>query len=920
MNDVIEIQGARVHNLKNITLSIPRNKFIVITGVSGSGKSSLAFDTLYAEGQRRYVESLSAYARQFLERMDKPDVDHIKGISPALAIEQRTLAKNPRSTVGTVTEVYDYLRLLFGRIGQIYCSQCGSKVRRDTVTSVVNELLRLELGTRLYVLFSVPAKESEILKLHEAGFYRVLVKGEIVEMSDEAAIRKLLKQKEIMVLVDRLAVSKESKTRIAESVESAFLHGSGKLIIRILDQEDRQFSNKLECNTCGALYLEPDPKLFSFNNPYGACSSCQGFGNRIEIDMDLVIPDKSKSLRKGAIKPWTTDGYADYQQRLEKAAKKHGIPLDVPVSEMKPDDYRAVLEGRDGFKGIQEFFKWLETKTYKMHVRVLLSKYRGYVACSSCKGSRLRSEANCIQINGKTIHDLHRMTVADAHEFLRSIVLSDTEKEIARRVLDEIIKRINYLKNVGLEYLTFDRLAGTLSGGEAQRISLASSLGSALVGSLYILDEPSIGLHSRDNDKLIRILRNLQSIGNTVVVVEHDSEVMRQCDEIIDMGPRAGTHGGQVVFQGPFIDIIKDRGSLTGQYLSGSLDIDLPTNRRTKKTASIRILGASENNLKKIDLDIPLGRLVCVTGVSGSGKSTLVHDILYAGLMRKKGMWSSRVGAHDDIEGAELVSSVEMVDQQPIGRTPRSNPATYLKVFDVIRDVFASTPTAKLRGYKSGTFSFNVPGGRCETCEGAGQLLIEMQFLADVYLECEECKGTRYKKEVLEVHFHDKNIHDVLSLTVSEAINFFSSNKKILSRLSVLDEVGLGYLKLGQSATTLSGGEAQRVKLAAHLSEKSSGPMLYLFDEPTTGLHFDDIKKLLGSFQKLIEAGHSLVVIEHNLDVIKCADHIIDLGPEGGDKGGTIVATGTPEQIARVSASYTGFYLKPYLAGHRNSS
>lgn len=910
---MIEIRGARVHNLKNISLNIPRNKFIVITGVSGSGKSSLAFDTLYAEGQRRYVESLSAYARQFLERMDKPEVDHIKGISPALAIEQRTLAKNPRSTVGTVTEIYDFLRLLFGRAGKTYCRNCGALVRKDTVGYVVQRILALPERTKLHILFELAANEQTILSLHEKGFTRLIVDDVIAELNDEAVVKKILKQKTVRVLVDRIAVNKEEKARIADSVETAFLNGEGKMIVQIMESETLRFSNKFECNACGTAYIEPDPRLFSFNNPYGACPSCQGFGNKIEVDMDLVIPDRTKTLKEGAIKPWTTDGYADFQERLEKAAKKNGIPLNIPVMDLTKEQYEKVMQGGDGFDGIREYFKWLESKTYKMHVRVLLSKYRGYVTCSDCGGSRLRADANCVKVADKTIHEINDMTVGEAVHFFENIQLSEMDREIARRPLEEILKRYNYLKNVGLEYLTCNRMAGTLSGGEAQRISLATSLGSALVGSLYILDEPSIGLHPRDNDKLIHILKNLQAIGNTVVVVEHDRDMMASCHEIIDMGPRAGMYGGEVVFQGDHAAICQSTSSLTGLYLSGRKEISLPSERRQGRGQSIVLKGAAENNLKRIDVQFPLGMFVCITGVSGSGKSTLIHDILYAAAMRKKGQWSNKIGLHKEILGVEHVDAIEMVDQQPIGRTPRSNPATYVKVFDLIRDVFAATPTAKMRGYQSGTFSFNVPGGRCEVCEGAGQILVEMQFLADVYLECEECKGKRYKKEVLEVHFHDKNIHDVLEMSITEALTFFKAHPKIVKKLQVLDDVGLGYLKLGQAGTTLSGGEAQRVKLAAHLADKSGDHVLYIMDEPTTGLHFEDINKLLTSFNKLIEAGHSIIVIEHNLDVIKCADYIIDLGPEGGDKGGTIVATGTPEEVAQVGNSYTGKHLKPYL-------
>lgn len=913
MEDFIEIRGARVHNLKNVNVNIPRNKLVVITGVSGSGKSSLAFDTLYAEGQRRYVESLSAYARQFLERMDKPDVDHIKGISPALAIEQRTLAKNPRSTVGTVTEIYDYFRLLFARVGKTFCPDCNVLVRKDTVSGIVQTIMAYPEGTKLYILFQSAADEKKILEFRERGFNRVIIGGEIQTFDDAVVVKKILKSKKLEILVDRLVVNEDNRSRLADSIETAFNGGDGRIVIRLLEGPDLSFSNKFECNHCGRTFIEPEPRLFSFNNPYGACTHCQGFGNKIEIDMELVIPDRAKTLKQGAIKPWTTEGYADFQERLEKNAKKNGIPLDVPVMDLTKEQYQKVLKGGTGFDGIREFFNWLETKTYKMHVRVLLSKYRGYVTCSDCGGSRLRPDANFVKIDGRTIHNIHNMTIAEAFSFFSNLKLSEMDYEIGRRALEEINKRLTYLKNVGLGYLTCSRMAGTLSGGEAQRISLATSLGSSLVGSLYILDEPSIGLHSRDNDKLIRILQNLRNIGNTVVVVEHDRDMMRHCDQIIDMGPRAGVHGGEIVSQGSIRQIINDQQSLTGSYLSGKKEIALPAKRRKGNGQTIQILGAAENNLKNVDVKIPLGMFVCITGVSGSGKSTLVHDVLYAGAMRKLGMGLGKAGRHQDIKGIKNIRALEMVDQHPIGRTPRSNPASYIKVFDAIRDVYAGVPMAKLRGYKSGTFSFNVPGGRCEECEGAGEILVEMQFLADVALVCEECKGRRYKKEVLEVHYHDKNIFDVLNMTVTEAIDFFKAFPKIVAKLQVLDDVGLGYLKLGQSANTLSGGEAQRVKLAAHMADRKEEHTLYILDEPTTGLHFEDINKLLISFNKLLESGNSILVIEHNLDVIKCADYIIDLGPEGGDKGGEVIATGTPEEVILNERTYTGFYLKEYL-------
>lgn len=912
MDDYIEIKGARVHNLKNISLNIPRNRLVVITGVSGSGKSSLAFDTLYAEGQRRYVESLSAYARQFLERMDKPDVDGIRGISPAVAIQQRTLAKNPRSTVATVTELYDYYRLLFARVGKTFCLQCGEPVQKDTVTGIGQRIMDLPEGTKIYILFHAEVNEQNLLLLNERGFNRMILKDEIVEFN-ESVMKKVFKLKTVEVLVDRLVISPNNRTRLADSVDSAFFNGNGRMTVRILGGDDLSFSNRLECNHCHTLYPEPEPKLFSFNNPYGACPECQGFGNKIEIDMDLVIPDKSKTLRDGAIKPWTTDGYADFQYRLEKYGPASGIPLDVPVAKLSREAYQKLLEGGPNFDGINDYFRWLESKTYKMHVRILLSKYRGYLTCSACGGSRLRADAMAVKVGGKTIPDVHAMTVAEAQRFFERLELSDMDQIIARRVLDEIRKRLSYLVNVGLDYLSGNRIAGTLSGGEAQRISLATALGSSLVGSLYILDEPSIGLHPRDNEKLIRILKNLRNIGNTVVVVEHDRDMMAHSDAIIDMGPQAGIHGGQIVFQGTFSDILKHDKSLTGNYLSGQKKIAVPASRR-KAATFLEIIKAAEHNLKKIDVRIPLGIFVCITGVSGSGKSTLIHDVLYAGCMSKLGQWPAKVGAHQDIKGIRNIGALEMVDQQPIGRTSRSNPVSYIKVYDLIRELYAELPMSKVRGYKPGTFSFNVPGGRCETCEGTGEILVEMQFLADVTLTCEECKGKRFKKEVLEVHYHGKSIHDILNMTISEGLQFFAAHPRIVRKLRVLETVGLGYLHMGQSATTLSGGEAQRVKLAAHLAEPPATNTLYILDEPTTGLHFDDIAKLIAVFDELINAGHSVVVIEHNLDVIKCADWIIDLGPEGGDLGGNIVAEGTPEELTKFENSYTGQFLKKHLS------
>ncbi len=916
-NENIEIKGARVHNLKNLSLTIRRNTLTVITGVSGSGKSSLAFDTLYAEGQRRYVESLSAYARQFLERMDKPEVDFIRGISPALAIQQRTLAKNPRSTVATVTELYDYYRLLFGRIGRTFCGQCGDPVRKDTVSDIVRQIMEYPEGTKLYLLFRIEVNEKNILLMNESGFNRIILNGSVTEFS-EAVMKKIFRQKETEILVDRLTIHPDNSIRLADSVETAFHYGHGKMTVRLQDGRDLYFSNNYECNRCQISYPEPEPKLFSFNNPYGACPACQGFGNKIEIDLDLVIPDRNKTLREGAIRPWTTEGYADYQRRLVKHAGRYDIPLDVPVRELTAKAYQGILRGTKDYDGIYDFFDWLESKTYKMHIRILLSKYRGYVTCSDCGGSRLRKEALCVRIGERNLHEVHAMTIGEADRFFSGLELSSMDRDIARRVLEEIRKRLAYLRNVGLDYLTGDRLAATLSGGEAQRISLATALGSSLVGTLYILDEPSIGLHPRDNDKLITILKNLRNIGNTVIVVEHDRDMMEHADQIIDMGPGAGRLGGEIVVQGNISEILKHRTSLTGKYLSGQKTIAYPETRR-EATEWVEICGAAEHNLKNIDIRIPADIITCITGVSGSGKSTLVHDILYAGMMKQKGLWTSRTGKHQTITGAEKFSSVELVDQQPIGRTSRSNPVSYIKAFDIIRDLFADLPMSKVRGYKPGTFSFNVPGGRCETCEGAGEIQVEMQFLADVTLPCEDCKGLRFKKEVLEVHYQGKSIYDVLSMPVSEGLEFFRNHSRLVKKLSVLAEVGLGYLQMGQSATTLSGGEAQRVKLAAHLEEHRNGRTLYILDEPTTGLHFDDIAKLIHVFNRLIESGHTVLVIEHNPDVMLCADYIIDLGPEGGDRGGFLVTAGTPEHVMDHPGSYTGQFLKRHMKLYNNT-
>ena len=920
----IIIRGARVHNLKNVSLEFPRNKLVVVTGVSGSGKSSLAFDTIYAEGQRRYVESLSSYARQFLERMDKPDVDLIQGISPSIAIEQKTSTRNPRSTVATTTELYDYLRLLFGRIGQTYCRECGELVKRDTVSSVVDRLQLEPDSTKVYVTFPLHDHEGHALKeeleaLKKRGFFRIVVNGELVDLNETEF--KAKSKKGILVLVDRLVIRKndaEGEKRLADSVETAFREGDGYSYAYLLESKELlRFSQHYECPNDGIRYEDPDPRMFSFNNPVGACPKCQGFGRSMGIDMDLVVPDPNKTIRQGAIHPWTTPKWRTNLKDLLSISREAGIPVDVPFKQLSPKQLDIILNGYSGFDGIYKFFKFIERKSYKIHYRVFMSRYRGYTTCDACNGSRLRSDALNIKVAGVTIHDVVRMNIGDANEFFLRIKLSRFELEVAKRILEEIRKRLKFLTDVGIGYLTLDRLTMTLSGGESQRINLATSLGSSLVGSLYVLDEPSIGLHPRDNNKLINILKSLRDVGNSVLVVEHDEEMIRSADIVVDMGPKAGEYGGEVVCCGTIEQVLKHPTSLTAQYLNGKLRIPTPRKRRRDMEQSILIKGAAEHNLKGIDVRIPLGMFVCVTGVSGSGKSTLVHEILYAGIQKMKGGFEGSVGRFGSIAGAEHIERVELVDQSPIGRSPRSNPVTYLKIFDLIRDLLAHTQAARIRGFLPGHFSFNVPGGRCDVCEGDGFQKVEMQFLADLYLTCETCKGRRFKQEVLEVRYHGKNVDDLLRMTITEAIEFFGQHadgRKVAQRLKVLDEVGLGYVRLGQPATTLSGGEAQRIKLANHLTaSKSEGRALFIFDEPTTGLHFDDIAKLLKCFNALVEAEHSLVVIEHNMDVIKCADFIIDLGPEGGEGGGHIVGTGTPEELTKVSASYTGKYLKAHL-------
>jgi len=958
--EAIEVRGARVHNLKNISFSIPINQMTVVTGVSGSGKSSLAFDTVYAEGQRRYVESLSAYARQFLERMDKPDVDEVRGIAPAIAIRQKNSTRNPRSTVGTQTEVFDYLRLLYARVGITYCRVCGREVYKDSPESVADEILRtIPEGARFYVLFPAHAGLTEthgngdtvtrgrgdtekerkksprprvsasprqgptprqvitahIMSLMQRGFTRLYSAGQTIDLHspDDYQMETFAN---VFVMVDRLVAGPDIRQRLVDSLEICFQEGHGTANIETAEPAPTRlkFSDRFECKYDGTLYAQPEPRLFSFNNPYGACPTCQGFGNTIGLDLDLVIPNPGLSLKDGAIEPWTKPQHEWALDELKQFCKSEKISLTVPFAQLSRAEQRAIVEGKKGWGGVRGFFDWLETKKYKLHVRVFLSKYRGYTLCPDCGGGRLRQEARDVKVGDRTLPEICALAIKDGTVFFEALKLSTEQTAIAERILFEIRRRLRFLVEVGLDYLTLDRLASTLSGGEAQRIQLATNLGSSLVGALYVLDEPSIGLHPRDNDRLIKLLHNLRDIGNTVLVVEHDEDMMRSADHILDIGPSAGELGGRVIYEGDFKGLLVDEGSLTARYLRGETEIKEPKQRRLIQKRRLSLRGASEHNLKSIDVEFPLDMLVCITGVSGSGKSTLIHDCIYAGIRKQRGDWQGHVGAFSQLEGGDLIDDVILVDQSPIGRTPRSNPVTYIKVYDGIREVFSSTREAQARGFDPSHFSFNLPGGRCDVCQGDGTVTVEMQFLADVELVCEECKGTRFKQQILDVRYRGKNVHEVLNMTVREAITFFREVPKITNRLRVLDEVGLGYLRLGQSATTLSGGEAQRIKLAAQLSKRTGVKTLYIFDEPTTGLHFDDINKLLAAFRALIEAGGSLLVIEHNLDVIKTADYVIDLGPEGGDAGGHVVATGTPEKIMRVKASHTGRYLKAHLA------
>jgi len=932
-DDFLTIRGARVHNLKSISLDLPHDKLTVVTGLSGSGKSSLVFDTIYAEGQRRYVESLSSYARQFLERMEKPDVDEILGLSPPVAIRQRNTTRNPRSTVGTTTEIYDYLRLLYARAGDTYCPGCGEKVERDTVDPVARRMMQQPDGSRWYALFPIKTTHEgnaaelrdHLFDLRKRGFGRLFQDGRIFEFSTPESLIDVDFTRPVHVLADRFVVRVSERQRIVDTVETCYREAGEVLFEQAGEAEpvSLRFSERFACKTCNIEFLTPEPSLFSFNNPYGACPNCQGFGNTVDYDMSLIVPDPSKSLDEGAIDPWEKPQYAWGSDDFA-AANEDRVRTDVPYVQLTPAERQLVRQL------VRRFFEEVEKKKYKVHVRVFLSRYRGYTECPACLGARLRPEALNIRLGGKTIGEVNALNIADAGAFFDGLALEPEQAAIAQKVLVEIRQRLKFLNDVGLSYLTLDRLSSTLSGGEAQRIQLATCLGSRLVGACYVLDEPSIGLHPRDTGRLIGILKELRDLGNTILVVEHDADMMRAADYIVDIGPGAGEAGGQVTFAGTLKQLLGNGGkksaSLTSRYLKGELKTSIKTHRReVKGRRVVEFNGCRAHNLKDIDVRIPLDMLTVVTGVSGSGKSTLVHEVIHKTL---EGRYQRDLSRDEEggeghrlepptcrsVSGAELIRELVLVDQSPIGRTPRSNPVTYSKAFDVIRDLFASTPEAARRGLTAGHFSFNIAGGRCDTCQGDGTVTVEMQFLADVELICEECRGTRYKSSILDVRYNGLNIHEVLNLTIREALSFFAGQAKLITRLQPLADVGLGYLRLGQSATTLSGGEAQRLKLASHLSQASNKGVLYLFDEPTTGLHFDDIAKLLDAFERLIHNGASLLVIEHNLEVIRHADHVIDLGPEGGDAGGRLVVAGTPEEVAGCEASYTGRHLRQLMA------
>ncbi len=934
----IVVKGAREHNLKNIDLEIPRDKLVVLTGLSGSGKSSLAFDTIYAEGQRRYVESLSSYARQFLGQMEKPDVDYIEGLSPSISIDQKTTSKNPRSTVGTVTEIYDYLRLLYARIGVPHCPVCGKKIEQQTIDQIVDKVMSLEQNTKIQILSPiVKARKGEHVKeldsVRKSGFVRVRVDGIIYDLSEEIKLEKN-KKHSIEVVVDRLVIKDSIRSRLADSIETSSTLSGGLTIISIVDGEDILFSQNYACPEHGISIDELTPRMFSFNSPFGACKKCTGLGVFMKVDPNLILPNKELSIRQGAIKGsgWAMEGSTIATMYFEALSKKYKFSLDKPIKDLPKKIIDIILYGTNGekikvtrkseygsgtysteFEGIINNLERRFRETQSNWIKEEIESYMSAIPCDECVGQRLSKESLSVLVGRINISELCRKSINDAFEFIMSLNLTKKERIIADPIIKEISSRLEFLKSVGLEYLTLSRSAGTLSGGESQRIRLATQIGSSLMGVLYILDEPSIGLHQRDNDKLLQTLKHLRDIGNTVIVVEHDEDTMYAADYVVDIGPGAGVHGGNVVCTGSVDKIKKCKESITGQYLSGAKKIDIPVNRRSGNGSKIKILGAKENNLKNIDVNIPLGTFVCVTGVSGSGKSSLINEILYKHLSHKLNGSKLRAGKHKDIIGIENLDKVIDINQSPIGRTPRSNPATYTGVFTDIRELYASTPEAKVKGFSSGRFSFNIKGGRCEACQGDGIIKIEMHFLPDIYVPCEVCKGKRYNRETLEIKYKGKSIYDVLEMTVEEGLEFFSSIPKISRKLQTLVDVGLGYIKIGQPATTLSGGEAQRVKLASELSKRSTGKTMYILDEPTTGLHIADVHKLIDILQKLVESGNTVVVIEHNLDLIKTADYIIDLGPEGGDKGGSIVACGTPEEVCKVKQSYTGMYLKKFL-------
>lgn len=939
--DKLIVKGARAHNLKNIDVTIPRDKLVVLTGLSGSGKSSLAFDTIYAEGQRRYVESLSAYARQFLGQMDKPDVDSIEGLSPAISIDQKTTSRNPRSTVGTVTEIYDYLRLLFARVGRPVCPVHNIEISSQTIEQMVDRVLQYPERTKLQILAPLVSgrkgTHAKVLEdVKKQGYVRVRVDGEMYDLGDDIELEKN-KKHSIEVVIDRIVVKEGIAARLADSLESALKLGEGNVLIDVIGEEELMFSENHACPICGFSIGELEPRMFSFNSPFGACPECDGLGAKLEVDVDLVIPNKDLSLRQHAIAPWEPTSSQYYPQLLEAICNHYAIDMNVPVKDLPEKELEKVLYGSSKdriyfryendwgqvrenyiiFEGVLKNIERRYKETSSDYIREQMEKYMGEHACPTCKGYRLKRETLAVLVDGRHIGEVTALSVEDAHQFFQSLELSEKEMKIANMIFREITERLGFLINVGLDYLTLSRAAGTLSGGEAQRIRLATQIGSRLTGVLYILDEPSIGLHQRDNDRLIETLKNMRDIGNTLIVVEHDEDTMLAADHLIDIGPGAGVHGGEIISQGTPAEVMNDPDSLTGQYLSGKKFIPLPVERRKPDGRFIEIKGAKENNLRNVNVKFPLGSFMAVTGVSGSGKSTLINEILHKSLAMKLHRAKTKPGEFKEIKGIEHLDKVIDIDQSPIGRTPRSNPATYTGVFDDIRDVFATTNEAKVRGYKKGRFSFNVKGGRCEACRGDGIIKIEMHFLPDVYVPCEVCHGKRYNRETLEVKYKGKNISDILDMTVEAAVEFFANIPKISRKLQTIYDVGLGYITLGQPATTLSGGEAQRVKLASELHRRSTGRSLYILDEPTTGLHVDDISRLLVVLQRLVENGDTVLVIEHNLDVIKAADYLIDLGPEGGDRGGTIIASGTPEQVAEVEGSYTGKYLKPILERDR---